>query len=341
MNKIAFIYDGIIINWSTIIIVLAIVCAVCLCFAMAARKPGLVTATALALPIALLLSLILGRLLHWYCRGDEYQSLAQAFSDFSAGGFSIIGVAVGCFAAAALVRLTGLCSSLGSLLDALSPGAALGIAIGRLSFLFNYADRGKIFIENEACRCLPLGSAVVNSTSGATEWRFATFFVQALLAGLICLVCIALFYRFEKLEKRGGKGSDGSIFVVFALCWLSGDILLDSTRYDALFLPSNGFVSFMQIFAIVVIALILFYLSFQSVKFNRLKWWHFLLWVLCLAGLGCAGYMEYYVQRHGDLYMMCYSVMGSGLLVSLVCMLVMLGTTLRKKCGTAETADEL
>ncbi len=336
MNKIAFIYDGIIINWSTIIIVLAIVCAVCLCFAMAVRKVGLVTSAAVMLPIALLLSLILGRLLHWYCRSDEYQSLAQAFSDFSVGGFSIIGVALGCFAAAALVRLTGLCPSFGSLLDAVSPGAALGIAIGRLSFLFNYADRGKIFIENEAYRCLPLGSAVVNSTSGAAEWRFATFFIQALLAGLICLVCIALSYRFEKLEKRSGKGSDGSVFIVFALCWLSGDILLDSTRYDALFLPSNGFVSFMQIFAIVVIALILFYLSFQSVKFNWLKWWHFLLWILCLAGLGCAGYMEYYVQRHGDLYMMCYCLMGSGLLISLVCMLVLLGTTLRRKAKAAE-----
>ena len=341
MNKIAFIYDGMIINWSTIVIVMALVCAVCLCLAMAVRRPGLVTAAAVMLPIAMLLGLILGRLVHWYCRADEYQGLAQAFTDFSVGGFSIIGIAAGCGIAAALVRLTGLCDSLGALLDAASPAAALGIAIGRLSFLFNYADRGKIFIENEVYRRLPLGSAVVNSTSGATEWRFATFFIQAILAGLICLVCIALIYRFEKREKRSGKPADGSCFIVFALCWLTGEIILDSTRYDALFMPSNGFVSFMQIFAIVIIALILIYLSVQSVKFNRLKWWHFLLWVLCLGGLGCAGYMEYYVQRHGDLYMMCYSVMGSGLIIALVCILVLLGTTLRKKrVAVEQTAAE-
>lgn len=341
MNKIAFIYDGMIINWSTIIIVLALVCAVCLGMAVAVRKKGLATAFAVTLPIAMLLSLILGRLLHWYCRGDEYQSLAQAFSDFSVGGFSIIGIAIGCTLAAVLVHFTGLCGSLGQLLDAGACAGALAIALGRLSFLFNQADRGKIFIENEALRRLPLGSAVVNSTSGAIEWRFATFFIQALLAGLICLICIALVYRFEKLEKRSGKAADGSCFVVFALCWLTGDMLLDSTRYDALFLPSNGFVSFMQIFAVVVIVLIFVYLSVQSLMFNKLKWWHFLLWIMALAGLGCAGYMEYYVQRHGDLYMMCYSVMGSGLLVSLACMLVMLGTMLRKKCVAVETADEV
>lgn len=331
MNKIAFIYDGMIINWSSIIIALALICAVCLALSLAVRKPGLAPALAVMLPIAAVLSLVLGRLIHWYCRTDQYASLSQAFTDFSVGGFSIIGVICGCLVAAALVRAMGLCEKLGELLDVSAPGAALGIAVGRLSFLFNYADRGKIFIENEAYRRLPLGSAVVNVTSSATEWRFATFFIQALFAGTLCIAALALYFYFQcRREKKSGKSCSGAVFIFFMVCYLAGEILLDSTRYDALFLRSNGFVSLMQIFAVVVIALILIYLSLKSVRANRLRVWHFALWLLCLAGLGCAGYMEYYVQRHGDLYLMCYGIMAAGLLVSASSILALQATVLKK-----------
>ncbi|MBO7355788.1 MAG: hypothetical protein J6U50_04080, partial [Lachnospiraceae bacterium] len=32
--------------------------------------------------------------------------------------------------------------------------------------------------------------------------------------------------------------------------------------------------------------------------------------LLFFIGIGLVGYMEYYVQRHGDLYIICYTVMG-------------------------------
>ena len=49
----------------------------------------------------------------------------------------------------------------------------------------------------------------------------------------------------------------------------------------------------------LVFAIVCF--SVRAVKAGGLKWWHFLFWFFILAGLGVAGYMEYYVQRHGKL----------------------------------------
>lgn len=331
MNKIAYIYDGLIINWSAIIIALAVVCAVLVSFALAVRKPGYSLPVAVTLPIAMILGCVFARIIHWYCRTDQYESFAQTFTDFSVGGFSIIGIALGCLAAAFIVWSLGLAPSLGTLLDILSPGAAIGIALGRLSFLFNYADRGKVFIENEANRRLPIGSAVVNVSSGATEWRFATFFIQAIVAAAIFVIVLALIFLFCRFVLKNGKSSAGMAFFAFMILYFSSEILLDSTRYDALFLRSNGFVSLMQIVAVVIIVLSFAYLSFRSVQFNGLKLWHIIMWVLYVGSLGLAGYMEYYVQRHGNLYMMSYSLMGVGLLISVVCSGIMMGTTLKKK----------
>ncbi len=330
MNKIAFIYNDVIINWSSIVIALAVVCAACLAFALAVRKKGLSLALAVMLPLSMLFSGILSRVIHWYCRTDQYESIGQAFSDFSVGGFSIIGVILGCLVAALIVRALGLCKSLGALLDVVSPAAALGIGLGRLSFLFNYADRGKVFIENEANRRLPIGSAVINMSSGATEWRFATFFIQALVAAAILVVLLYLILRMERRELRSGGSSDGNVFFVFVALYFASEILLDSTRYDALFLRSNGFVSLMQIVAAVAVVFTFAFVSYRSVKFNGFKFRHVIIWVLFLGGLGLAGYMEYYVQRHGNLYMLSYSLMGGGLVLSSLCFLVTQATTLRK-----------
>ena len=48
-----------------------------------------------------------------------------------------------------------------------------------------------------------------------------------------------------------------------------------------------------------------------------------------LGGLGCAGFMEYYVQRHGDQAAFAYSVMSAALLA--VVLLVLITWALGKK----------
>ena len=331
MNKIAYIFDGFVINWSSIIIVLAVVSAILVSLALAVRRPGYATPYAVSLPIAMILGCVFARAIHWYCRTDQYDSFAQVFTDFSVGGFSLIGLVIGVLLAALIVWAIGLAPNLGKLLDILSPGAAVGIALGRLSFLFNYADRGKVFIENEANRRLPIGSAVINVSSGATEWRFATFFVQALVAAAIFVIVLLLFLVITRFVLKNGKSSAGMVFFVFTTLYFSSEILLDSTRYDALFLPFNGFVSFMQIFAAMMVVFPYIWVAVRSVKFNGLKFWHFIIWVLYLGSLGLAGYMEYYVQRHGNLYMLSYTLMATGLVLSLVCAIVTMATTLRLK----------
>jgi prolipoprotein diacylglyceryltransferase len=80
----------------------------------------------------------------------QYESLAQALTDGSGGGYSLLGAFAGTLLAALLARLCRLTKNLGALLDCLSPGAALGIAVGKLAFLFSSGDRGKIVLEEEA-----------------------------------------------------------------------------------------------------------------------------------------------------------------------------------------------
>jgi len=115
------------------------------------------------------------------------------------------------------------------------------------------------------------------------------------------------------------------------ILYFTSEIILDSTRYDALFLRSNGFVSLMQIFGVVIIALSFIYLSVNAVRFNGFKKWYIIVWVVYLGSLGLAGYMEYYVQRHGNLYMLSYSLMATGLALSIAASMVMMKCNLKKK----------
>ena len=69
--------------------------------------------------------------------------------------------------------------------------------------------------------------------------------------------------------------------------------------------------------------------SARMVKARKLRFWQFPLWLVMLSGLGCAGYMEYYVQRHGNQAAFAYSIMSAALLT--VVLLVLLTWGLSKK----------
>ena len=105
----------------------------------------------------------------------------------------------------------------------------------------------------------------------------------------------------------------------------SSQAVLDSTRYDSLFLRSNGFVSMVQILGAVMMVTAIVLFSIRMVKNMGFKWIQILLWVLILGALGAAGYMEYYVQRHGNEAAFAYTVMGAGLAVAIAVTLVIRG----------------
>ena len=88
-------------------------------------------------------------------------------------------------------------------------------------------------------------------------------------------------------------------------------MVLDSTRYDSLFFRSNGFVSVVQVLGALGLALSIILFSVRMVKACGFKFWQILLWVLIAAGIGGAGFMEYYVQRRGNEAVFAYSVMSA------------------------------
>ena len=72
------------------------------------------------------------------------------------------------------------------------------------------------------------------------------------------------------------------------------------------------------------------------VKARGFRFWQVLLWLLIAGAIGGAGFMEYYVQRHGNEAVFAYSVMTACLLgavlLTLVIRLIVVTTERKKKC---------
>ena len=330
MDRIAFIYGETFVYWNSIMLTLAAASAACFFLAFYLRKGGSAAAGALAVPMSMVLGAVLARLIHWYCRADAYESFFSAMTDYSSGGYALMGVFAGCFLTAAVLRLLRLSRSLPEMLDAMCLGGSAGIALGRLACFFNASDRGQIM---DGMTELPWVWPVVNTVSGALEYRLATFVIQAMVTGLIFLG-LAVFFLADRQDKR----RKGDLTYIFLLCYGASQVVLDSTRYDSLFFRSNGFVSIVQVLGALAIGLACVVFSLRMVKARGYRHWQIPLWVLFAALVGCAGYMEYYVQRHGDQAVLTYSVMSACLigLVLVVLVIRLLAVTAESK--TTENA---
>lgn len=303
MEQIAFILDGRIIHWSFLMVALGGAVAVCLFLWLYTRQTDNWSGAAWMLVLSCPLSVFFSRLIHWYCQYTSYTSFQAAITDYSAGGFALMGVFAGCLLAALIVRLTKRVEHLGQLLDCACIAGAAGIAVGRLACFFNADDRGMLLTEITR---LPLASCTVSPISGLEEYRLATFLLQAFCAGILFL---ALLHFYLLRCARSADYRHGEVFGIFMVIYCAMQAVMDSTRYDSLFLRSNGFVSLVQILCLVtlVVAMVVF-----SVRMVKAMGWHtgyLLLWIPALALLGGAGYMEYFVQRHGDQAAFAYTVM--------------------------------
>ena len=304
MEKVAFINGGTFIYWSYIVLTFAVISAVALFAGLYLWKSKNGMALSLTVPVALLLSMVISRWVHWYCLTDRYESLHAAMSDYTWGGYALMGAFVGCLLTACIMRLLHISRNLPEMLDCMSIAGGVGIAVGRLASLFNASDRGQIVAESWG---LPYAYPVTNAVSGAAENRLATFALQSVSTAAI-VVLIALYVAFCLLRRK--KLRDGDVTLLFLLLYGACQIILDSTRYDSLFMRSNGFVSIVQILSTVAVVVAIVTFSVRMVKARGFKWYFVPLWVLQLGVMGGAGYMEYYVQRHGDQAAFAYRNMG-------------------------------
>lgn len=297
MEQIAFISGNSVFYWNSVVLALAAGAASCifLAFYLPVGRPG---AAAAAVPGALVLSLFFGRLLHWYFRPDSYPGFWSAITDYTSGGYALMGCFVGCAAAAGLVRLLRLEPFAPAMLDAMSLGGCAGIAVGRLACFFSAADRGQLM----PFTALPLAYPVNNVVTGAPEYRLATFVLQAMAAALI-FAALAVFFLLGKKRRTG------DVTLLFLLLYGLTQAVLDSTRYDSLYLRSNGFVSAVQLLSAAALVGVSALFSARMVKGRGMRRRYVPLWIGMLALLGGAGYMEYFVQRHGDRALFSYAIM--------------------------------
>lgn len=324
MEKIAFFAGENVYYWSSIVLTLATLTAMCFFWSLYLGKGGSALAAFSVVPLAIALSLLFGRLIHWYCRTSSYDSFASAMKPFSPGGYALLGVFAGCALAAAIVRLLHFDRNLPQMLDCMAVAGCAGIPVGRLACFFNSADRGQIVTGTQS---LPWVYPVTNAVSGATEYRLATFILQAMAALVLFVILLAFFL------PRKRKAGDTAL--IFLLLYGASQIVLDSTRYDKLFFRSNGFVSVVQVLGALGLLLVIVVFSVRVVKARGFRFWNVLVWLGIAACIGGAGFMEYYVQRHGDLAVFSYSIMSVCLLAaaSMTLLLRRLAQPARRKQG--------
>ena len=323
MDKLAWISGESFLYWNSIVYTLAAATVICFFLAFYLGKCGNAVAGFAVVPMSIFLGLVAARFFHWYCQADSYEGFLAAMTNYTRGGYALMGVFLGCFLSAWLLRLIRLSRSLPEMLDCMAISGCAGIAVGRLASLFNSSDRGQVLANFKS---LPFAYSVTNAVSGAVEYRLATFMLQSLVA-LLLFAGLSIFYL--RGNKRGNL-KDGDTCLIFLLIYGASQVVLDSTRYDSLFFRSNGFVSVVQVLGALGLGLAIFVFSRRAVKNRGLKFWQFLLWIPIAAGIGCAGYMEYYVQRRGNEAAFAYSVM-SGCLILVILLTLLIRFLAEKK----------
>lgn len=315
MEQIACIVGNVYIYWSSVIRILAAAAGVFAFFSLYLRR-GAKPHTAVGyILLAVALSLVLARMFHWYFLPDAYETPEAAWNLLLPGGFALIGVFAGCFLAAVLLRVTRATQNLPELLDCVCLAGGLGIGVGRLASWFNASDRGMIMPETLG---FPWADMVINPVSGVTEYRLATFLLQAIVAGWLFLILLIRYLAGEKNQNR----RDGDAALLFLLCYGAAQVLLDSTRYDSLSFRSNGFVSVVQVLSAAAMALVVILFAARLVSTCGWNRKYLLVWIVQAGCFGLAGYMEYYVQRYGGRAVFAYCVMGTALVGIVILTLV-------------------
>ena len=303
MREVAFCFGRVTLYWDTLLIALACAAGFLALWGTYGANGGKKRAFWLLVPLGLVLSLAVARTIFWYCHSEQFSSLAAALVPGSSGGFCLSGVVIGFVLAALLLRLAGLEKDTALLLDCASPALALCLALVRLSSLFSGGCRGKVPITDPRFCRLPFAAAA----PGGGEYRFASFFVGALLFLVLFAVLTLLFVR------RWGRRGD--VFLAFLVLYSAVELVIDSTRNDASYFTFNAFISVAQILGAAAMLAVLVVFSRRSIRSGGPKLHRVLCWVAWFLGAAIAGVSEYLVQRHGNWQLGCYTLMTIGALI--------------------------
>ena len=317
MRVAAFCFGRTILYWDTVLALLAGLCFF-LCFWAAYRaNGGRVRVLFTLLPMAPLFALTLSRLLYACCHPEQFADPA-GFLDLSGGGFCLSGVVLGLLLAAALIGAISPEDGTDMLLDCAAPALSLALAIVRLGSLFNGGCRGKLILRDPRLFSLPFGAP-----DAGGEYRFAAFFVSALLFVLFFLLLLRRYARIYAGEKSAGKRGD--VFLSFLLLYSAEEIVIDSVRNDASYFLFNAFVSVAQILAGAALLVVLIVYARREIRAHGLRAGSLLCLLLWTLSIGAAGLSEYLVQRHGNWQLSCYTLMSAAVL------LMLLSTTLLRR----------
>lgn len=323
---------------SALVIALGAAACFCLGYALYAALGGERSAYWLFAFCDLVLSVLFTRFLHYYCHAEQYASFRRAMTDYSVGGYVLAGLVPAALAAGGIVKAAGLTRSTARLFDCFAPGAALAVALIRLSALFNSTCRGKITVRAPILQHLPLASAV-SSSSGAEEYRFATFFIEFLLLGGVFWLVLRFFFKHRRRAMKADQPRDGNVALTCLLLCGAVELVMDSTRYDSSFLHFNGFVSIGQMAAAFCILAVLIVWSVRSIRANGRSGFHWKIWGLWFLALVVTGFSEYFVQRFGNLYLICYPVMAAGsYFMASLCLRMYRSICAKKKKAKGESA---
>lgn len=315
MEKLAFISNGTFYYWSSIILTIAALVAIAGFVALYFSKGGSTLAISLTVPLSLAGSLVLSRLVHWCCSPASYESLGKALTDHSAGGYALAGVFAACLLCALLLRLVRVVKNLPRMLDCMALAGGAGIAVGRLASFFNSSDRGML-LSGEAG--LPFAYQVTDAVTGQVEVRLATFLLQSAAAAVI--VAILLVWSLSaKLRKRQVR--DGDVFWLFLTVYGGSQLVLDATRYDALFL--GGAVSLVRLLSLAAMLAATLVFSLRLVRVRGMRPLFGGLWAAWLAMAGAILYAGSYIRRHGGEGSLGYALMGVAAAVLVLLTLVL------------------
>lgn len=328
MNQIAFFISGYCIHWDSIVIALSAAGAVCIFLSLFLDKTADYVAAFTITPVAIILSLFFSRILYiygygeikdinfslvWpglagYCFWSLMLGVHPAVSIFiappltgsiPAGGYVLLGSFIGCVLAVVLTRYVCIHNQTAVAFDCMSIAGCAGIAAGRLSSFFGISNRGKVIDSSFFSFWI---QQVKNPVTGIVEDRLATFLLQSVFAGIL-FVFLLLFERKCKFRKNGDTA------MLFCLFYCSSQFVLDSTRYDSMKMHSNGFISVVQIASMLTLILVVILVMTRLIGLRRLKLPFVVMCGMILALLGCAGFMEYYVQRYSTHAGFAYGIM--------------------------------